>query len=81
MLALWFAPVAAYQLLVSAWARSSVLVWTLLPPLVLILGESFALGTWNIGISSRFGCGLVSTTGRRAADYRTAGPRSRLQML
>jgi ABC-2 type transport system permease protein len=49
VLALWYAPVAAYQLLVSAWARSSVFVWTILPPLALSLGEYAAFRTWHIG--------------------------------
>jgi ABC-2 type transport system permease protein len=49
VLALWYAPVAAYQLLVSAWARGSVFVWTILPPLALSLGEYAAFRTWNIG--------------------------------
>jgi ABC-2 type transport system permease protein len=49
VLALWYAPVAAYQLLISAWARSNVFVWTILPPLALSLGEYAAFRTWNVG--------------------------------
>ncbi len=48
VIALWYAPVAAYQLLISVWARSSVLVWTLLPPLALMLGERFLMGSWHV---------------------------------
>ncbi|HEV7714355.1 MAG TPA: ABC-2 transporter permease [Steroidobacteraceae bacterium] len=58
---LWFAPVAAYQLLISAWAKSSVFVWTILPPLLLILAERLAFGTYRIAsvIAYRLGTGLL----------------------
>jgi ABC-2 type transport system permease protein len=49
IITLWYAPVAAYQLLISAWARSNVFVWTILPPLALSLGEYAAFRTWHIG--------------------------------
>jgi ABC-2 type transport system permease protein len=49
VLALWYAPLAGYQLLVSAWARSSVFVWTVLPLLALSLAERFAFGSWDFG--------------------------------
>jgi ABC-2 type transport system permease protein len=49
IVAVWYAPVAAYQLLVSAWAKSNVFVWTVLPPLALSVGEWAVFGTWNIG--------------------------------
>ena len=49
VLALWYAPIAAYQLMVSAWVRSAVFVWTILPPLVLALGEKLMFDSWNIG--------------------------------
>ncbi len=48
---LWFAPVTAYLLLVSAWARRSVWLWVLLPPVILFVTEYFALRTdhvWNM---------------------------------
>src|SRR5580700_9506166 len=32
---LWYAPITAYLLLVSAWARRSVWLWVLLPPVIL----------------------------------------------
>jgi ABC-2 type transport system permease protein len=71
VLALWYAPVVAYQLLVSAWARSSVFVWTVLPPLVLILGERLAFNTWYIGhhVVGRLGLNVVGVpaTGRAAS--------------
>jgi len=48
VLSLWYAPIVGYQLLLSAWARSSVLVWTLLPPLALMLAEGWFVKSWNI---------------------------------
>lgn len=48
VLALWYLPIVGYQLLLSAWARSSVLVWTLLPPLGLMLAEGWFLHSWNV---------------------------------
>ncbi len=38
---LWYAPIAAYALLVSAWARKAPTLWLILPPLVLVLVEEF----------------------------------------
>jgi ABC-2 type transport system permease protein len=74
VLALWYAPVAAYQLLISAWAKSSVFVWTILPPLVLILGEKLVFGTWNVAqlIGYRLGTGMSDLAGSGfglAADH------------
>lgn len=37
--ALWFAPIYAYVLLVSAWARRAVFLWAVLPPLVVVVLE------------------------------------------
>jgi ABC-2 type transport system permease protein len=48
VLALWYAPIVGYQLLLSAWARSAVLVWTLLPPVALMLAEGIFHKTWNV---------------------------------
>ena len=48
---LWFAPITAYLLLVSAWARRNVWLWVLLPPVILFVTEYFALRTdhvWNM---------------------------------
>jgi ABC-2 type transport system permease protein len=47
-MSLWYAPIVGYQLLLSAWARSSVLVWTLVPPLALMLAEGWFARSWNI---------------------------------
>jgi ABC-2 type transport system permease protein len=42
---LWYAPIGAYLLLLSAWARRQVQVWILVPPLVAALLERLVLGT------------------------------------
>ena len=62
VMALWYAPIAGYQLLLSAWARSSVLVWTLLPPIALVVGERMIFKTWHVGqfLAYRLGAGLFT---------------------
>jgi ABC-2 type transport system permease protein len=48
---LWYAPMAAYLLLVSAWARRSPFLWALLPPVLAPLLERIAFGTtylWQV---------------------------------
>jgi ABC-2 type transport system permease protein len=42
---LWYAPLAALLLLVSAWARKNVFLWTTLPPVIAIIMERIAFGT------------------------------------
>jgi ABC-2 type transport system permease protein len=42
---LWFAPMGAYLLVVSAWTRRNVFLWASLPPLLAPLIEYEALGT------------------------------------
>lgn len=49
VLALWYAPVHAWLLLVSAAARRAVFLWALLPPLLLMLAERMAFGTAWVG--------------------------------
>jgi ABC-2 type transport system permease protein len=43
--AIWYLPVVAYLLVVSAWARRAVMLWSLLPPIALILAERWFFGT------------------------------------
>ena len=43
VVALWYAPIAAYLLLVSAWAKRSPFLWAVLPPLGLMIAERIAL--------------------------------------
>lgn len=42
---LWYAPLTAYLLLISAWARRNVQLWAILPPLIAILVERIAFGS------------------------------------
>jgi len=46
---LWYAPMAAYLVLISAWARRSVFLWALLPPIILAVVERVAFGTSHLG--------------------------------
>jgi ABC-2 type transport system permease protein len=43
--ALWYLPIAAYLLAVSAWAKRAVMLWSILPPIALILAERWFLGS------------------------------------
>jgi ABC-2 type transport system permease protein len=42
---LWYAPFAAYLMLVSVWARRSPYAWALIPPLLLVILEHMVFGT------------------------------------
>jgi ABC-2 type transport system permease protein len=42
---LWYAPFAAYLLVVSAWARRSPFLWAILPPVLAQIVEYVAFGT------------------------------------
>lgn len=46
---LWYAPLAAYLLLVSAWARRNVFLWAILPPIIAMLIERVSTGTHYVG--------------------------------
>jgi hypothetical protein len=50
VLALWYSPIVAIQLLISVSVPRMPLVWTVVPPLALIFGERMFLGTWNVGM-------------------------------
>jgi ABC-2 type transport system permease protein len=43
--ALWYAPIYAWLLLVSAWARRAPFLWALLPPLAIAIAEKIAFNT------------------------------------
>jgi ABC-2 type transport system permease protein len=43
--AIWYLPVAGWLLLVSAWAKRAVILWSILPPLALYIVERVFLGT------------------------------------
>jgi ABC-2 type transport system permease protein len=70
---LWFAPITAYLLLVSAWARRSVWLWVLLPPVILVVTEYFALHSnhvWNILVYR--GGGVFTHTGMSYPAFSSA---------
>jgi ABC-2 type transport system permease protein len=46
--ALWYLPIVAYFLAVSSWARRAVMLWSLLPPIALIIAERWFFGTHAI---------------------------------
>ena len=46
--AIWYLPVAGWLLIVSAWAKRAVILWSILPPLALIVAERVFLGTHHI---------------------------------
>jgi ABC-2 type transport system permease protein len=56
---LWYAPIAAYLLLLSAWAKNKVFLWAVLPPIALPVLEKVFLGTNHI----------AEFLGRRFAGY------------
>jgi ABC-2 type transport system permease protein len=46
---LWYAPFAAYLMLMSVWARRSPYAWALLPPVLLVVFEKMIFGTYYVG--------------------------------
>jgi ABC-2 type transport system permease protein len=49
--AVWYLPLAGWLLLVSAWAKRAVLLWSILPPLALAVAERTIIGShviWNL---------------------------------
>ena len=47
--AVWFLPIAGWLMLVSAWAKRAVMLWTVLPPLLLYILERVFFGTHYVG--------------------------------
>ena len=43
--AIWYLPVTGWLLLISAWAKRAVMLWSVLPPLAVILAERLFIGT------------------------------------
>jgi ABC-2 type transport system permease protein len=64
--ALWYLPIAAYLLVVSAWAKRAVMLWSVLPPLALLLAERWFLGTHVI--AGQIGDRLAGYAGRAFHD-------------
>ena len=48
VLALWYAPIYGWLLVVSAWARRATLLWAVMPPLALCLIERIGFGTTHL---------------------------------
>jgi ABC-2 type transport system permease protein len=49
--AVWYLPVAGWLLLVSAWAKRAVILWSILPPLAVVVAERVFVGThviWHV---------------------------------
>jgi len=51
---LWYAPFAAYLLVVSAWARRNPFLWAVLPPVLAQIVEHVAFGTHFVGNFLRY---------------------------
>jgi ABC-2 type transport system permease protein len=47
--AIWYLPIAAWLMVVSAWAKRAVMLWAILSPLALILAERLFFGTHLLG--------------------------------
>jgi ABC-2 type transport system permease protein len=59
---LWYAPIYAWLLLVSAWARRTPILWAILPPLAIAVFEKIAFHSAHFAalVQSRFGGGSES---------------------
>jgi ABC-2 type transport system permease protein len=53
VITLWYAPVYAWLLLISAWARRTTFLWAVLPPLAIALVEFIAFHTSHFGLLLR----------------------------
>ena len=57
--AIWYLPIAGWLLAVSAWAKRAVILWSILPPLALVLAERVFLGTHLVAGQLAARLGLV----------------------
>jgi ABC-2 type transport system permease protein len=86
---LWYAPVAAYLMLVSAWAKRSPFLWAAMPPLVAMLIEKIAFGTsyvarflgYRLRISDLLGLNHGAGKAAMAAGEHAPGMLDRLRPL
>jgi ABC-2 type transport system permease protein len=55
--AIWYLPVAGWLLIVSAWAKRAVMLWSVLPPLAFVIAERVFIGSHVIGgqLAARLG--------------------------
>jgi len=74
-LTIWYAPVSAWLLLVSAWAQRAPILWAVVPPLVLAAIEKIAFNTTYIGamLRSRLSGGFSHAFLIRAKDAAAQG--------
>jgi len=49
VMTLWYAPIYAWLMLVSGWARRATFLWAVLPPLTIVVAERIAFHTWYLG--------------------------------
>jgi ABC-2 type transport system permease protein len=80
---LWYAPFAAYLMLISVWARRSPYAWALLPLLLLELLEYMVFGSHYIAhiVNGGFGEFLHLAYGFQAIDVASDSGRYTLQLL
>jgi ABC-2 type transport system permease protein len=80
---LWYAPFAAYLMLISVWARRSPYAWALLPPVLLVVLEYMVFGSHYVGHVVNGGLGefLHLAYGRGALDAAGDTGRYSLQAL
>jgi ABC-2 type transport system permease protein len=69
-LSLWYAPIAAWLLLVSAWAKRVAILWAVLPPVAIMLFERVAIGTHYVQdmLAYRLRDGVATAFIRRTHD-------------
>jgi ABC-2 type transport system permease protein len=53
-LALWYAPIYGWMLLISGWARRAPFLWAVLPPIVIQIFEKIAFGTSYFGALMKY---------------------------
>lgn len=71
--AIWYAPLAAALLLISAWARRSVYVWATLGPLLLMFLEKRIFGTTILARLLEYRCvGFFQAMGFKVASHSDA---------
>jgi ABC-2 type transport system permease protein len=77
---LWYAPLAVYLLLVSAWARRTVFLWAILPPVIAVVGERITFGTFYLGNLIKYrmlgipGSSTLESTIRAATSHAGVAP-------
>jgi len=69
-LAVWYAPIYGWLLLVSAWAQRATLLWAVLPPLLISVGERLVFHTSYFGsmLKSRLFGGFAQAFVAKAHD-------------